>query len=126
MLCPTNTPYFARFSEAMGGMGGHGPGAGAADTAAARAQLVRVYEAQCAKDETMAESIAANRGGGLVFHVNGAFHSDYGQGTAERVRRRAPSARVLVITALPVENPAAAAIGTEAAKADYVIFTRKP
>jgi uncharacterized iron-regulated protein len=126
MVCPPNTPYFARFSEAMGGMGGHGPGAGAADAAAAQAQLVRVYEAQCAKDETMAESIAASRGTGLVFHVNGAFHSDYRQGTAERLRRRAPGARILVVTALPVESPATAVIGAEGAKADYVIFTRKP
>lgn len=130
MICPPSTPYFARFAEAMGGMGGHGPGAGATDTAAARAQLVRVYEAQCAKDETMAESIAReampSNGRHVLLHVNGAFHSDYGQGTVERVRRRLPGAVTLVLTAVPVDNPSAAVVGVEAAKADYVIFTRKP
>ena len=130
MICTPNTPYFTRFSAAMGGMGGHGPGSGTADAAAAQAQLVRVYEAQCAKDETMAESIAraltSSRGRGVVLHVNGAFHSDFGQGTAERVRRREPGVRTVVITAVPVENPGTAVVGAEAAKADYVIFTRKP
>jgi uncharacterized iron-regulated protein len=127
MGCSPNTPYFDRFSQAMGGMGGHGPGAAPADASAAQAQMVRVYEAQCAKDETMAESIVdASRSGHLVYHVNGAFHSDYSQGTAERVRRRMPNVRILTITAVPVANPGTAVLGEERAKADYVIFTRKP
>ena len=127
MSCP-NDAYFARFAEAMGGHGaGGGPPTGT-DASAAAAMTQRFYEAQCAKDETMAESIAANvtPGAGMVMHVNGAFHSDYRQGTAMRVARRAPDARILVITAVPVDNPGTAAIGEERAKADYVIFTRKP
>jgi uncharacterized iron-regulated protein len=130
MVCTPDTPYFTRFAETMGDMGGHGPGAAPASAAAAKAQMVRVYEAQCAKDETMAESISralmSTRGRGVILHVNGAFHSDYRQGTAERVRRRMPDLRALVITAVPVESPGTAVIGAEAAKADYVIFTRKP
>jgi uncharacterized iron-regulated protein len=128
MVCTPDTPYFTRFAETMGDMGGHGPGAAPASAAAAKAQMVRIYEAQCAKDETMAESIGRElmsmRGRGVLLHVNGAFHSDYRQGTAERVRRRVPDARMLVITAVPVENPGTAVVGAEAAKADYVIFTR--
>jgi hypothetical protein len=58
--------------------------------------------------------------------VNGAFHSDFGQGTVERVRRRVPGVRTVVITAMPAEDPGTAVVGAEAAKADYVIFTRKP
>jgi uncharacterized iron-regulated protein len=130
MICTPDTPYFTRFAETMGDMSGHGPGDAAADAATAQAQMIRVFEAQCAKDETMAESIAralaASRGSGVTLHVNGAFHSDYRQGTVERVRRRVPDARMLVITAVPVENPGTAVVGAEAAKADYVIFTRKP
>jgi uncharacterized iron-regulated protein len=130
MVCTPDTPYFTRFSEVMGDMGGHGPGAAPADATAARSQMVRIYEAQCAKDETMAESISrelmSSRGRGVVLHVNGAFHSDYRQGTAERVRRRMPDAHALVITAVPVANPGTAVVGAEAAKADYVIFTRAP
>ena len=128
MICPTNDAYFKRFGEAMGGHGAGGGPPTAADAAAAEAMTVRFYEAQCAKDETMAESITrellTSRGRGVLLHVNGAFHSDYGQGTAERVRRRMPDIRSLVITAVPVENPSTAVLGDEVAKADYVIFTR--
>jgi uncharacterized iron-regulated protein len=69
--------------------------------------LERYYLAQCVKDETMAESIARARGGvrpRLVVHVNGAFHSDFGLGVVERVRRRLPTARVVVVTILPVRD----------------------
>jgi uncharacterized iron-regulated protein len=127
MSCEPTTAYFKRFSAEMGGMGGHGPGASTADAAAAQAQMVRVYEAQCSKDETMAESVAGSlRSGFVVMHVDGAFHSDYFQGTVERVRRRNPNARILVVTAVPVANPGAAVLDDERTKADYVIFTRKP
>jgi uncharacterized iron-regulated protein len=112
----------------------HGPSSAtptAADSAAARASLVRVYEAQCVKDETMAESIAREllargRGNGVLLHVNGAFHSDYGLGTAERVRRRMPDHRQLLITAVPVDDPATAPLANHGSKADYVIFTKAP
>ena len=121
MSCPTTDAYFDRFVEAMGGHSAGNAG-GASETTR------RFYEAQCAKDETMAESIARALNGSraVVMHVNGAFHSDYGQGTAARVKRRLPNARTLVITAVPVANPAAAVAGDESKKADYVIFTRKP
>jgi uncharacterized iron-regulated protein len=129
MVCPTTDSYFKRFAEAMGGHSAGGGPPSAGDSAAARAMTVRFYEAQCAKDETMAESIARElmtaRGQAVVLHVNGAFHSDFGLGTAERVRRRMPDIRSLTITAVPVENPGSAVIGTHAGKADYVIFTRK-
>jgi uncharacterized iron-regulated protein len=131
LMCP-NDAYFARFEEAMGG---HSAG----NAGAAPETTQRFYEAQCAKDETMAESIVdwfvPNVGlpnaqvvsvDGIVLHVNGAFHSDYGQGTVARVKRRLPVARTLVITAVPVANPTTAVAGDELKKADYVIFTRKP
>jgi uncharacterized iron-regulated protein len=127
LMCP-NDAYFARFTEAMGGHAAGGGPPTAADAAAAAAMTQRFYEAQCAKDETMAESIANQFRSrpGVVLHVNGAFHSDYGQGTAERVQRRLPGARTLLITAVPVAHPAAAVLGRDATKADYVIFTRRP
>lgn len=129
--CVPGTPYYRRFAETMSG---HGPGGGpptAADSASAAETMRKFYESQCSKDETMAESIArevlaSGRREGVVLHVNGAFHSDYGQGTAERVRRRAPDIRTLLITAVPVDDPATAVLGNEGAKADYVIFTRVP
>lgn len=131
MTCAPNDAYYRRFAAEMSGHSAGGGPPSAADSAAAAAMTLRFYEAQCAKDETMAESIArefmmSSRRTEIVLHVNGAFHSDFGQGTAERVRRRLPDMRQLVITAVPVDDPATAAIGDNGRKADYVIFTRTP
>ena len=71
------------------------------------AMTERFYQAQCVKDETMAESIVRARGDAsapLVIQYNGDFHSDFGEGTAERVKRRLPDAKVLVISAIPVAS----------------------
>ncbi len=40
----------------------------------------------------------------LVVHVNGAFHSDFGQGTAARAKRRLPGKRIVVVSVLPVDD----------------------
>lgn len=104
LKCPTDDAYFTRFA---GVMGGHPvPGQAAEE---ARRTTERYYFSQCVKDETMAESIAraytTGRTGDkrpIVVHFNGAFHSDYGQGTAERVQRRLPNAKVVVTTVKPV------------------------
>ncbi len=90
----------------------------------------RFYAAQCVKDETMAESIVqalARAGdGAIVVHFDGSFHSDYGLGTAARALRRAPNARRVIITAVPIADPLGANPTESAARADYVIFTRTP
>jgi hypothetical protein len=62
-----------------------------------------MYEAQCLKDDTMAESIVGYLNARpyrrpLVVHVNGKFHSDYGLGTVSRVLARRPLTRTAVIT----------------------------
>lgn len=104
--CPTNDDYFRRFGETMKQ---HPMGPGPAPTAEEMAEMTgKFYQAQCAKDETMAESIAWVRNSApnppLVIHYNGAFHSDFTEGTAERTRRRLPKARVMVISAIPVPS----------------------
>jgi len=106
LRCPDDA-YRTKFVGQMGGMAGHGAApssAAAADSAraAGAAMLQRFYEAQCVKDETMAESVAAALAPGVtVVHVNGSFHSDEGLGTVERLRRRRPDARVLVVSVAP-------------------------
>lgn len=101
----------------------------ASDTMAT-AVAERFYAAQCAKDETMAESIVhaahAVSQNGVVVHLTGAFHSDYSQGTVERVRRRDPRLRIVVLTGRPVDDPATADIGDHRDRADIVIFTWRP
>lgn len=126
LKCPVDDEYFKRFA---GVMGGHPtPGASADDN---RRTTERYYFSQCVKDETMAESIAqaftASRRTEkppMVVHYNGAFHSDYRQGTAERVVRRLPGARVLVVSMKPVRDLDAVALkADERGIGDYVVWT---
>lgn len=121
--CPVGDEYYERFKVAMG-------------SHPSMDQLQRYYDSQCLKDETMAESIArawtTAAGGGagprpLVIHYNGAFHSDFGLGTASRTQRRLPDARVAVVTLMPVAN--LAELGTvtpsddDLRRARYLVYT---
>lgn len=118
LRCPRDA-YFDRFAASMSGHEGAGD--------AQQMTTERYYFSQCVKDETMAEAIATgfdqyNRK--LVVHVNGAFHSDFGQGTAERVRRRLNGRRVAVVSVLPVKDlDALAPAGEDLARADYLVYT---
>jgi uncharacterized iron-regulated protein len=93
-----------------------------------RAMTERYYWSQCLKDETMAESIAGavERHASLVVHYNGAFHSDFGLGTAERVRRRLPGRRIVVLSMLPLESlDGLTPSGEDLRRADYLVYTVK-
>lgn len=130
LQCPTDDDYFARFGEAMSGHPGTTAAAGQ-PTSQARQMLERFYFAQCLKDETMGESIAraydaAARGGRqpLVVAFNGDFHSDFGEGTTARARRRLPGKRVVVLSILPVDNlDTLQPDATDRRRADYLIYT---
>jgi len=130
--------YWGLFNMAMGG---HGEGAMDEE------MVEKFYAAQCIKDDTMAESIQLqllSRPYRQVVHTNGSFHSDYGLGTAARIRWRLPEARVVVIAIRPVASwqecdplaealPSAAAVLEEDAVqphgtplGEYVIFVPGP
>ncbi len=120
--CPTDD-YFKRFTEAMGGH----PGDNAPKMDAA--MIERMYQAQCVKDETMAESIAKAAQAApnaLVIHYNGAFHSDFRLGTAARTKQRLPKANIKIVSALPVENLDSISGDKERKRGDYLLFTLKP
>jgi uncharacterized iron-regulated protein len=125
LQCPEDT-YYTRFVETMGSH----PVAGE-DKQATDARMMRYYWSQCIKDETMAESIVsavenAGERGGPVVHYTGAFHSDFGLGAAERVRRRLPDSRVVVLSILPVADlDALAPEGEDLKRADYLVYTIK-
>lgn len=125
--CPDDA-YKTRFMQTMRG---HGPGGAppAAGDTLPTAVATRFYLAQCIKDETMAESIVEAHqrapGNAIVVHFDGAFHSDYHLGTVSRVKRRAPDAKLVVITAVPVTDPSAATLADHKDRADYIIFTKR-
>jgi uncharacterized iron-regulated protein len=125
LQCAATGPYFDRFVESMSDHssteGGKKPSADER-----RASNERYFAAQCLKDETMAESIAAaaDRGRRPVVHFDGSFHSDFFQGTAERVQRRLPQRRVVVVSILPVKDlDAVAPTADDLKRADYLVYT---
>jgi uncharacterized iron-regulated protein len=137
LRCPKDR-YYERFIATVGShgpapaqpaAGGAAPPPAPPADSASRAMADRFYAAQCVKDETMAESIvraaAGLPSGTLVVHYTGAFHSDYRQGTVERVVRRETSLRPLVISFVPVPDPAAADPATVRERGDYVVFTTR-
>jgi uncharacterized iron-regulated protein len=125
--CPANGEYYDRFLEAMGG---HPP---SGDPKAADIQVKndRFYFAQCVKDETMGESIARafeqNTAQHVtIVHFNGAFHSDFAQGTAAAARRRLPGRRVAVVTVIPVADLDREKPDDKTQKTgDYLVYTIK-
>jgi len=125
LQCPFDD-YFDRFAKSMGSH----PAAPDETPEDQRAITERYYWSQCVKDETMAESIASvverRAAAGPVVHYNGAFHSDFGLGTAERTRRRLPARRILTVSMLPVANlDALQPAGEDLQRADYLVYTVK-
>lgn len=126
LKCPRDK-YYDRFKESMGDMSGHGQAKLPADSV--DRMVNRFYEAQCVKDETMAEAIANARAkypDAVVVHVNGAFHSEYGQGTVSRVERRVPGVRVGLVSFVPTEDLDTADGKKVRKQGDYIVFTLKP
>jgi uncharacterized iron-regulated protein len=111
--------YWDLFGETMKGH----PGAdGAVD---------RMYRAQCAKDDAMAEGIADYLATNphrqpLVIHCNGNFHSDYGLGTAARLSQRAPLAQAVIVSMIAVPDVAKADVMNERKKAHYLLIVPAP
>jgi uncharacterized iron-regulated protein len=126
--CPHDA-YFERFSSTMNAH--PAPGAEKKSEEEKRATTERYYLSQCLKDETMAESIVAafeRQAGrpGAIVHYNGAFHSDFGGGVAERVRRRLPGRRVAIVSMLPVQDiDTLSPDGEELTRAEYLVYTVK-
>ncbi len=128
-ICPKDA-YYTKFAQTMTGHSAGGGPPTASDAAAMAKMTDTFYEAQCVKDEAMGDAIVnawrAAPKGAIVFHVNGAFHSDAKLGTAERARRRAPEAKTVVLSAVPIADLSKANGKEHANKGDYILFTRAP
>ena len=115
LTCPASGSYFDRFAAAMGTHQGSTP---------------NFYFAQCVKDETMGEAVADafahTTGRVTIVHVNGAFHSDFGEGAAASARRRMPGRRVAVVSVLPVADlDTVKPAGDDLKRGEYLLFTLK-
>ena len=113
LQCPVSGSYYDRFAAAMGNHAGASP---------------NFYFAQCVKDETMGESVAEtfhkSPGRLTIVHLDGAFHSDFGEGTAESARRRMPGRRIAVVSILPVADiDSVRPAETDLKRADYLLYT---
>jgi uncharacterized iron-regulated protein len=111
--------YWELFRETMKGHPG------------AEGGLERLYRAQCAKDDAMAEGIANYLATNphrqpLVIHCNGNFHSDYGLGTAVRLAQRVPLAQVAIISMIAVADVANADVTNDRKKAHYLLIVTAP
>jgi uncharacterized iron-regulated protein len=122
--CPRDE-YWRRFRGVMGDMSGHGMQLSPEQV---EAFVWRTYEAQCVKDEAMGEAIVRSLVGlnTLVIHANGSFHSNYRLGTVDRVKWRAPSAKLAVVSFVPVRDLDAADGRSRRKLGDYVVFTLAP
>jgi uncharacterized iron-regulated protein len=123
---PQFTPhdaYWQRFHAFMTQMGGAHDRGMAMDDAATE----RFYEAQCVWDTTMADSInqaLQAHPHGLVLHVNGQFHSDYGGGTPRRLLWERPLTHVVVVSVVPVATLPAAVPPKDRGRGDFVVYER--
>ncbi|MEW6129804.1 MAG: ChaN family lipoprotein [Acidobacteriota bacterium] len=125
-----NDDYFKNFSETMKGHPG-ADGKTKEPTAEDRAMIQRIYEAQCTKDDTMAESIAetyqnAGEEKPIIVHYNGAFHSDFRLGTASRTAKRLPKAKVRVVSVVAVEDVNAVKADDYRKRGDFILFAYRP
>jgi uncharacterized iron-regulated protein len=90
--------YRAAFLQTMQGMGSH---------LFDQESLENYYQAQCMKDDTMAESIYIALDyyqNAQVIHFNGAFHSRDFLGTVSRLQKALPKLKIAVITPIRHSN----------------------
>lgn len=115
VLAPSGDEYARRFADVISD--GHGDGAQMPP-----ATIRRFYEAQCTRDDTMAQTVVnALNAGRMVLHVNGAFHSDAGLGTAARVLWRRPVGTVVRVVKIIAQNEAPNPSKFQG-EADYLVF----
>lgn len=91
----------------------------------------RMYQAQCAKDDAMAESMANYllshpHRKPLMVHCNGNFHSDYGLGTAARFIERMPLSQHAIISMMATTEVTKADLSKEKGKGHYILVVPKP
>ncbi|MBL8841300.1 MAG: ChaN family lipoprotein [Planctomycetes bacterium] len=85
----------------------------------------RLYEGQNLWDNSMGDAVAralAAHPGAQVVHVNGGFHSDYGDGTVWQLLQRAPDATVATVQIVATSDLPDLSIDTASPRADFLCF----
>lgn len=88
-----------------------------------------MYQAQCLKDDTMAESIVMaikDKPKARIIHFNGDFHSRAFLGTASRVAKAMPKLKIAVISPIFHQNWQAASYMEDKAAGTYLIYLPEP
>lgn len=89
-----------------------------------------MYQAQCLKDDTMAESIAdrlASHPGELIYQVQGDFHGSYHLGVVEKLHALCPEVPITVLAPVlrdGIQSDAALAAANKD-RGDYLIIADK-
>ncbi len=85
----------------------------------------RLFDGQNLWDNTMGDSIARARAADperQVIHVNGGFHSDYGDGTVWQLLQRAPATAVATVQIVATTDLADVRVDVATPRADFVLF----
>lgn len=114
-LAPEGDEYHRRFVGVMREGAAHG-------MVMTDAQLARTYQAQCLRDQSMAESVAKLlEAGRKVLHVNGSFHSDAGLGTVQRLLWLRPRTKIALVKCVPTPDQAHTDLSKLTTEADYLV-----
>jgi uncharacterized iron-regulated protein len=94
---------------------------GAHNNAAPTDKALNFVAAQAVKDATMAHfAYQSWQAGKTMVHLNGSFHSDFGEGIVWYLKKLNPSLRIVIITT--VEQPLVRPVATEhLPKADFIL-----
>src|SRR5262249_42806382 len=117
-LEPASQAYWQRVGRATGG---HMPVAGAP----AANPDDKLYDVQNLWDNTMGWSCARaleKHPGWVVLHVNGGFHSKYGDGTVAQLKHRRPQVRIATIQVVPVADLHQIDTRDAGRAADFLVF----
>lgn len=91
----------------------------------------RMYMAQCLKDDTMAESMAQYKGNhpnAVLYHVQGAFHSEDRLGVAEKLQGLQPELRIVVINPVrynPLKETTDTVVEKNKGTGDYLLLEKQ-
>lgn len=114
----TEGRYAEEFYGLMGDMGGHGE----TESAGPSEMAVSFFRSQNVWDATMADTAVAalDAGARPLVIIVGRFHTDFEGGLVERLRDRAPGARILTLSVADTQSDTLA--DEDLGRADFILY----